>query len=212
MFGLITIAREFGSGGAAIASTLAHRLGWRLLDGALISEAAKRASVSPELARAYDERLDSWAHRVAKRALWHGGIESVAAVSGRDFFDAEEMAALTGELIAQAGSEGGCVIVGRGGQCRLQGNPQAFHVFIYGNTEDKVQRVRRGVRGAGKTAAEIEELLTATDKVRSDYTRTHFQRDWKDPLLYHLMINSGVGDERTIAAILAASGLPGSGG
>ncbi|HWR53853.1 MAG TPA: cytidylate kinase-like family protein [Bryobacteraceae bacterium] len=200
VYRVITISREYGSGGAAIAGGLASKLGWRLLDRAVISELARAAHVDPALARAYDERLDSWVHRVSRRALWRGAFEQIASVTARDFFDAETMAALSTEVITQAADQGECVIVGRGAQCLLQGRSDTFHIFVYAPVKLKLDRLRSRLTGVGN----LEERAQSMDNMRADYIRAHFGCDWKNPHLYDLMINSGLGDGRAIEAILCA--------
>src|SRR6476620_5585823 len=120
MFRVLTVAREFGSGGGTVAQKVADRLGWDLLDKNLVDEIANRAKVDADCARTRDERLDSWLHRVSRRALWSGGPESVATMGPTDVFDAETMARLARNLIEDCYSKGNCVIVGRGAQCILQ--------------------------------------------------------------------------------------------
>ena len=67
---VITVEREYGSRGGEFAHDLAERLGWQLLDSELVSGAAKRAGVVPELAAKFDERLDPWYYRYGK-VFWH---------------------------------------------------------------------------------------------------------------------------------------------
>ena len=102
MFRVLTIGREYGSGGAQIAKKISERLGWRLLDKALIEAIAGAARVDPELVRQYDERIDSWVHRVSRSGLWHGGFEAVPALSGTDVFDCDTMTALARHMIEEA--------------------------------------------------------------------------------------------------------------
>ena len=71
-------------------------------------------------------------------AVWKG----LAAVSDRDYFDADTMAALAGGLVERAASEGNCVIVGRGAQCLLQRREDVFHVFVYAPLHLKAKRVQ----------------------------------------------------------------------
>lgn len=205
MYRVMTVSREYGSGGAAIAGAVAARLGWRLLDRAVLAEAARAANVDPALARAYDERVDSWAHRIAKKALWRGGFEQLAGVTDRDFFDAETMATLTKEVILQAAAAGSCVIVGRGAQCLLQNRPDVFHVFVYAPLSLRVERLRARVE-----SREPEELARSVDRMRSDYIRAHFGCDWQNPHLYDMMISSAVGEDRALEAILCAFSGPGA--
>lgn len=196
----LTVAREYGSGGAAVAKLVAARLGWRLLDNALVQEIARAAQVSPELARQFDERLDSWLHRVSRVALWQGAIEGVAGPVGTTIFDAETEAQLAGDLIREAYQQGQCVIVGRAGQCLLQDRPDVFHAFVYAPWADRLERIRRRLPECEDVAAEI----AGTDKMRADYCKARHNCLWSDPHLYHLMVSSGLGEEAAAATILEA--------
>jgi cytidylate kinase len=201
MYRVITVSREYGSGGSAIAGMVASKLGWRLLNRSVISEVARAAQIDPALARAYDERLDSWVHRVGKRTLWRGAFEQLASVSARDFFDADTMAALSAEVMKQAADQGECVIVGRGAQCLLQQRSDTFHAFVYAQLDLKVERLRRRVMSVENLA----ELAGSVDRMRRDYVHAHYGCEWKNPHLYDLMINSGLGDARVVEAILCAA-------
>ena len=200
MFRVLTVAREYGSGGADIARTIGERLGWRILDKALIEGIASAARVDPELARRYDERIDSWMHRVSRRSLWRGAFEGVPALTGTEVFDCETMAALGRSLIEQTCAEGKCVIVGRGGQCVLQSCKEAFHVFIYAPWAARVARVRQRV----PEGTDIESLIRSTDRQRAGHIRMYFDSDWADPHLYHMLISSELGEDATVSAIIAA--------
>jgi cytidylate kinase len=199
---VITVAREFGSGGAAVAARLAQTLGWRLLDHGLVTEVARAARVDPEMARAYDERLDTWMHRVAKKGLWGGGIEGLAAVSERDYFDAETMAALESGLIERAAEEGNCIIVGRGAQCLLQRRADVFHVFVYAPLHQRVERVRARMK-----VDDPRETIGEMEKQRAEYVKSRFGCNWRDPHLYNLMICSSLGEPTVVSTILHAAGL-----
>jgi cytidylate kinase len=203
MYNVVTIAREYGSGGAAVGRALANRLGWNLLDNALVEEVARRANVDPALARTMDERVDSWIHRISKRALWHGAIESVPAVAEGDFFDAATMADLSAEMIRQAAAIGNCVIVGRGAQCELQKCGQVFHVFIYARMAERIARVRERLGAAD----DLEGLVRSVEKARTEYLRQRYGCQRTDPHLYDLMIYSGLGIDRVVDTIVCAAGL-----
>ncbi len=198
---VLTVAREFGSGGAAIARLVAEKLGWRLLDNALILEIANRASVDPEMARKLDEQVDSWVHRVSRRALWYGAPSAVASVTGDEVFDAQTVAKLARELVLRAYEEGNCVIVGRGAQCTLQSKSDVFHAFVYGPWAQRVSRIR--MRGSASDR-EAGDRISSTDSVRENYVKTHFGCAWKDPHLYDLMISSAHGEEWAANTIVEA--------
>jgi cytidylate kinase len=207
MFRMLTIAREYGSGGAIIGRSISEQLGWKLLDRAFIENVAGAAKVDPQLARRFDERTDSWLERLAHQGagLWRGAFEGAVVVGQPDFFDAETMAALAQNMIEEAHQRGNCVIVGRGAQCVLQKRQDVFHVFIYAPWGERVARIRQ--RLPGQTA--VEELIRSTDRQRADYIRTYFGCNWMDPHLYHLMISSQLGEalvESTIIEALAGGG------
>jgi cytidylate kinase len=202
MYRVLTVAREYGSGGATIAGLIAARLGWKLLDSALIDEIARAAHVDPSLARRFDERVDTWLHRLSRRGLWYGAFEGVATAAATEVFDAETMAQLTRGLIEHACEVGDCVVVGRGGQCILQKCPDAFHVFVYARWEDKVARVRRRVGDKDN----VPELIRRMDAERARYVHLNFGVSWADRHLYDLLVSSKPGDEATASIILAAMG------
>ena len=83
MFRLITIEREYGCGGGAIAAKLAQQLGWKLWDHLLTDEIARIAKVEPSAVARCDERMDSRVYRLAK-AFWRGSYETEPAM--RDEF------------------------------------------------------------------------------------------------------------------------------
>ena len=202
MYRVLTVAREYGSGGARSAALAAARLGWNLLDSALIDEIAQAAHVDPALARRFDERVDTWMHRLSRHGLWFGAFEGVAKVPTTEIFDAETMAHLTRALIEHAYEAGNCVVVGRGAQCILQACPEAFHVFVYAPWESKLERAGRRVA----QGTDVPELIRGMDAERAHYVRLNFGQDWADRHLYDLLVSSKPGDEATASIILAAMG------
>ncbi|MGO9232321.1 MAG: AAA family ATPase [Bryobacteraceae bacterium] len=200
MFRVLTVAREYGSGGGIIARRIAEKMGWDLLDKALVERTARIAQVDPELAQQCDEHVDSWIHRTSRRGLWHGAFEGVATMTGLEVFDAEAMAALGRDLIAEAHSRGNCVIVGRGAQCVLQDRKDVLHVFIYAPWPERVARLR----GRVKAGADIEHLIRETDRQRADFIRLYFGCNWNDPHLYHMLISSELGEETVVGMIIDA--------
>lgn len=202
MFKVLTIAREYGSGGAIIGRRISERLGWKLLDKAFIDNVAHAAKVDPQLARRFDERTDSWLQRLAHQGAgrWRGAFEGAVIVSQPDFFDAETMAALAQNMIEEACQRGNCVIVGRGAQCVLQGRKNVFHVFIYAPWAKRVARVQQRLPGT----RDIEGLIRSTDRQRAGFIRTYFGCNWMDPHLYHLMICSELGEDLVESTIVEA--------
>jgi cytidylate kinase len=210
MYRVLTVSREYGSGGGRIAQNVSQLLGWDLLDKALIQKIAAAARVNSELVQRYDERTDSWIHRISRRALWHGAFEAVAAVDNRDFLDAETMALLARNLIQESREKGNCVVVGRGAQCALQECPDAFHVFIYAPWKQRIARALARL----PEGADVETQIRKIDQKRAEYIRLHYGCSWLTPHLYHLMVNSELGEDLVASLIVQAitqnkvSGVP----
>jgi hypothetical protein len=203
MFRVVTVAREYGSGGAHIAQLLADRLDWKLLDRCLVEKIAQVARVEPQLAEQYDERPDPWVNRIV-HALWQGGLmRGTMAGPMPELFDADTMASLSRRVIEEAADIGNCVIVGRASQCILQERSDAFHVFIYAPRAERLQRVRS--RHASRAEAEL--ALEARDQERAALIRRYFNQDWSNRHLYDLMITSKLGEELVLSTILNAMGV-----
>jgi cytidylate kinase len=201
MFRVVTVEREYGSGGAEVAERVAEDLGWRLLDQSLIEAVARRAQVDVGTARRCDERLDSWWHRLNRDGLWSAAVATGAAPADAQFFDAETMTAITEEVIRGAASKGNCVIVGRGAQCVLRDMPQALHVFLYGSWAARIARVQKRLG----TNRDVSNLLLSIDRSRAAYLRRYFGCDWRDPDLYQMIISSQLGIERVASLITDAA-------
>jgi cytidylate kinase len=198
-FRVITIAREYGSGGAAVAATLAERLQLELLDRKLIEKIAAAGRIAPELAERFDEHVDRWLDRIG-RALRFGSFEAVSGVAESDLVDAKRLAAISSQIITEAAAVGRCVIVGRGAQCLLAGRTDVFHAFVYASRDER----RRNLAARLGAGAHIEAAIDAVDQERAAYVREHFRRDWLDPHLYHLMVNADLGRAAAVEAICAA--------
>jgi cytidylate kinase len=191
MFKVVTVAREHGSGGGIIARAVAEKLRWSLLDRALIGAVARTAQVDSGTAERYDEHVESWWHRFNRAGIWSAAI--MAGIAPRDarFFDAAASVAFARQVVLEAAARGGCVIVGRGAQCALQGREDVLHVFIGAPWADRVRRVR----AVAQSSQAAEELIRVTDRERASYIRTYYGCDWTDPHLYHMMIGSQLGTE-----------------
>ncbi len=197
----ITVARELGSGGAAVAKRLAQQLGWKLLDRELIEEIACAAVVDPAEVIRYDECIESLLTRINKTAVRASTALAIGVVA-RDAFDEKRMTELTRQIVEHAYDTCKCVIVGRGAQCILQSKPQAFHVFVYAPLEDRIRRLRERLA----PHVDIERRIRAVEAGRAHYLKQHFGADWRDPHLYNLMVSSHDGDEAAVRAILHAMG------
>ena len=165
-------------------------------------EVAQRARVSPSVAAQYDERVDPWFQRMVK-ALWQGGYEGAASRIESLPVDSDAVAALSAQIICEAAEIGEAIIVGRGAQCVLRANPQAFHVSIFAPREVRIAALRERLPQGTNAEAKMDE----TDRHRAGYIRRYFNRDWIDRRLYHLSLCATIGIEKAVETILCASGL-----
>ncbi len=199
MYSVITVEREFGCGGGEIAAKLAQRLQWKLWDQALTEEIAKLADVDCAAVEKKQEKIDSTFHRLAK-IFWRGSYEG-AVKTGAEFFDADCMVEMGGQVMQRAAAEGKCVIVGRGAPYFLREHPDAFHVFLYAPYAEKLRRLREN---GSRIPGNPETLLNTVDRDRIAFVKRYFNADWPTRSLYHLMVNTAVGDEIVITTILEA--------
>ena len=196
MFRLITIEREYGSGAAAIAATLAEQLGWKLWDHLLTEEIARIANVHPSAVLRCDERMDSRLHRLAK-VFWRGSYERSTPL-GSQIFDTDRMVTMMQDIMNRVAEGGNAVIVGRGAPYFLREHPGAFHVFLYAPRAEKIRRTM----AEGHSQAESEELVDFVDRERIAYVKHYFNADWPTRSLYHMMLNTAVGNEPVVQTIL----------
>jgi cytidylate kinase len=197
MFRVVTIEREYGCGAGAIAAQLADRLGWKLWDHLLTEEIARLANVAPAAVMRCDERMDSRIHRLSK-AFWRGSYERSSAL-GSQVFDTDRMMSMVQEITNRIAEEGNAIVVGRGAPFFLRQNPAAFHVFLYAPRAEKIRRLVND----GNSHAEAEDLVESVDRERIAYIKHYFNADWPTRSLYHLMLNTAVGDEPVIQTILS---------
>lgn len=202
MYRMVTVAREYGSGGARIAQILAGCLGWKLLDRCLVEKIAETARIEPQVAEKFDERPDPWFDRLAE-AFWQSpGLRGYIGSPVPRRFDCEVAAQTTRRVIQEAAEMGDCVIVGRGSQCILQRREEAFHAFVYAPRAQRLERLLSRQPQLSKAAA--DKKLDSEDATRAAYVREHFGEDWQNRHLYHLMISSSVGEREAVSIILSA--------
>jgi cytidylate kinase len=197
---VLTVNREFGSGGGRIAQTIANWLGWKLLDRDIIDAIAYQAHVDKTVVRHYDEHVDSWLRRINQQAMRSAALAAGLELGENSVFDAEEMVKISQKIIEKAYSDGNAVIVGRGSQCVLQHKPDVFHVFVYAPLKERLIRLRDRL----EKGADIEQRLRTVDGERAKYLQQYFGKNWCNMHLYDLMISSHADEDLTARAILYA--------
>lgn len=197
---IITIEREYGSGGADIAGKVAKRLGWKLWNELLTIEIARRMDCGCEAVEEREEKRDPLYYRLFK-SFMRGSHEGVQNAPRLKMVDADCIRVVAEQVVKAAAAEGNCVIVGRGSAYYLTDRPDAFHVFIYAPFDDKVRRLEQG----GKSRSEAVHLAETVDVDRAAFIKQYFNVDWPERHRFHLMINSSIGDEVAVETILDTS-------
>jgi cytidylate kinase len=197
MIRIITLEREYGCGGSEIAQRLAERLGWKLWDELLTREIAHLAHCSQSVVEQREERTDPLYYRLMK-SFMRGSYEGSLNAPKLNLVDSENILKITQRVVLHAASRGDSVIVGRGSQLFLKDRPDTMRVFLYAQRDAKVRRLL----ARGKSDKEAQELVDTVDRERSNFLEKYFRVEWPDRAIYHLMINTGAGDETVVQTIL----------
>jgi len=197
MIKIITIEREYGSGGGEIAQLVASRLEWKLWDQRLTEEIARLANCPKAVVEAREERNDPLYYRLFKSFL-RGSYEGSINAPKLNLVDSETILRITRRVVEHAAEKGNCVIVGRGSQQLLKSRTDALRVFLYAPREDKLRRLL----SRGKSEKDAAELVDTVDRERADFIQKYFNVEWPDRAVYHTMINTAIGDEAVLKMIL----------
>ncbi|PYV27880.1 MAG: cytidylate kinase-like family protein [Acidobacteria bacterium] len=197
MIRIITIEREYGSGGGVIAGEVAKRLGWKLWDQLLTEEIARRLDCDCHAVEEHQERRDPAYYRLLK-AFMRGSFEGSLNAPRLKMVDTDCVREVVQKILPEIADAGNCVIVGRGSAYYLGGRPDAFHVFVYAPFQERVRRLR----STGKSEKEAIELAETVDRDRADFIKRYFDVEWPGRHRFHLMVNSGMGDDVAVETIL----------
>lgn len=199
---VLTVNREYGSGGGSIAQRIAERLGWKLLDRDIIDAIAYNAHVDAKLVQRYDEHVVSWLRRLNQQAMRGAALAAGMELGENAVFDADEMVKISQKVIEEAWNEGNCVIVGRGSQCVLQCKPDVFHAFVYAPVKERVARLKKRV----DAKTNVEQCVHTVDAERAKYLLQYYGKNWCNMHLYDLMLCSHDNEEEAVRTILYAMG------
>jgi cytidylate kinase len=197
MIRIVTIDREYGSGASDIARKVARQLGWKLWDELLTTEIARIMDCDCRAVEEREEKRDALHYRLFK-SFMRGSFEGALNAPRMKMVDADCIREAAESVVRRAAGEGECVIVGRGSAYYLQADPDALHIFIYAPFEEKVRRLE----SQGRSEDEAYSLAETVDQDRSAYIKQYFKVDWPFRYLYHLMINSTIGEDAVVDTIM----------
>ena len=181
---LITISREYGSGGRVIGKMVAEKLGVPLYHKEIIDMAARESGLSPEIIESAElAAKSSFSYTLSSAVSFGEGFGGEAISMNEKLFLAQF------DVITEIGEKGAGVIVGRCADYVLRDDPDVTNVFIYGEKEDKIQRC---IKEYGDDEATIEKKMATYDKARRNYYNYHTSRKWGEYQNYDLAINSSL--------------------
>ena len=181
---IITIGRQFGSGGREIGEALANKLGIPYYDKELISLAAKESGMEAEVFNNVDERATNSLLYSLSMGLYSFG--SNFSNSG-DLPVNDRLYILQHQIIKKLASEGPCVIVGRCADYVLKDFDNCINVFIHANME---YRKKRAIEIHDVKKNKAEQIINKTDKVRANYYGFYSGQKWGQAQNYDLSIDS----------------------
>lgn len=181
---IITIAREYGSGGREIGQKLAEKLEIPFYDKELISRAAKESGIDPDLFETADEKPSNpfWTS-----LAFNIGTFSTHNPTMNDLPMNDRIFLLQSNTIRKIAQEGSCVIVGRCADYILEQEANAIHLFIHSSVEDKLNRI---IESYGIPAVGAQEFMKKTDRRRAAYYDYYVGEKWGKIEHYDLAINS----------------------
>jgi CMP/dCMP kinase len=184
---LITISRQYGSGGSEVAERVARALDWHLYDNAVVDEVARRLGMEPAEVSAREERVPSLPERIAS-AMALGMPEVMPTVADLAMQPSEErIVEMTKRVMEEAVLAGPAVLVGRGAQCMLASRTDALHVFCYAPLEALASYA---VTNLGIAREDAARIVAENNHHREQYVKRHWKRDWRDFANYHLCVNT----------------------
>lgn len=192
---ILTIGRQFGSGGREIGQKLAHALGIVYYDKELMALAAKESGLSEEFFKKADERASSGLSYAFTMGFPYMGLFS----SYTDVLSNDRLFLYQSDAIRKLAAEGSCIIVGRCADYILRDDPACLSFFIHNRKENRIQRI---VAGENVTVEQAEELMTKTDKSRAAYYNYYTNKEWGVASSYNFSIDVSVlGVDETVEFI-----------
>ena len=195
---ILTIGRQFGSGGREIGEILAEHYGIRCYDKELLSRAAKESGFCQEMIQTHDERpTNSFLYNLVMDTYSFGYNSS----SFVDMPISQKVFLAQFDTIKKIASEGPCIIVGRCADYALQDRPNVLNLFIHADLEDRIERVMTRFPDL-KSTDKARDLIAKKDKQRHSYYNYYTSKKWGRSESYDLSLNSAIlGIEGTVKMI-----------
>lgn len=184
---IVTIARQYGSGGKTIGHMLAEKLGINCYGREILRMASDDSGINELLFHRTDERLKGAGLFGLAKKVYKGGLippESDDFVSDQNLFNYQA------KIIKELAAQESCVIVGRCADFILRDRPDVVSVFVHAPMNYRIARSLELSASAIKNEKEMERYIQRTDKHRGDYYYYYTGRTWDDARNYDLCLNS----------------------
>jgi cytidylate kinase len=177
---IVTISREFGSGGREIGKRLAEELGFAYYDREIITELSKETGMTEEYIRNISEKgIYTYAFQFAKSFAMYPSLQS----------NQTEILVKQQKILKEISEKGNCVIVGRGANIILR-EKSPMSIFVYADMEAKINRCRTKRKDEKLTDSELKKKIKQVDKNRRNYHEIISDLEWGAKENYHLCINT----------------------
>ncbi len=195
---IITISREFGSGGRAIGEMVAKRLDIPFYDRKIIEMSAEKAGLAVSFVEDTEQKIkNKFLHNLA-----FGGYHMGADLGSMQLSLPDKLFIATCDIIRGLADEGSCVIVGRCADFVLKDRKNVIDIFIYADEESKRNRA---INEYGVAPERAEAEVKKTNKYRANHYDYYTERKWGEKSNYHLCLNSGfLGVQNTVDIIVDA--------
>ena len=196
---IITIGREFGSGGRQIGQEIANYFGIKCYDKELLEHAASDSGICKELFEHHDEKpTNSFLYSLVMDTYSFG----YSSAGFNEMPMNHKILLAQFEAIKKLAGEGPCVMVGRCADYALADWKDCFSVFIHGNMDARIRRIAQKYNLSDKKA---KDTIVKTDKSRASYYNYYTNKKWGDAQSYHLCLDSSkLGIENTAKVIIEA--------
>lgn len=184
---VITISRQFGAGGITLGKMIAEKMGYTFADSDILQRVAKEANVSTDWIESFEKEAGSRLSRFISSMVSKRWLDRVLS-DERGYLDEQIYLDYLVLIVAQFADEGDVVILGRGSQYILNDHPDAVHILLVDQFENRVQFMMNQYSMPQKKA---ERMVTSEDRRRLNLFKRLGKSDYDNPQLYHLVLNMG---------------------
>lgn len=191
---VITISRQFGTGGIELTKLLSRKLGYKFYAKEIIQEIAAKLGLDPKIVAQYQEQFAFRSNWEVTSFAGRLDFSSTKHVPGKKYLEAAS------EIIKKFAAQDNVIILGSGGQCILKDHPRAFHFRIVADLATRLNHIRSDYRRVPQeipTTKMLEHRINNMDQLRRTFIRKHFKVNLDNPHLYHAVFNlTPLGRER----------------